>query len=297
MRAVIMKAPFDVEVGSLVVVEPFIGCGRCYPCSIGKVGSLVVVEPFIGCGRCYPCSIGKSNCCINIRIIGVHLPGGYAEYLRAPATHVHLVPEGLSFFDASFTEPTAIGVQACRRGQVTDGDTILVLGCGPIGLTLIEVGRARGAQVIAADLRQDRLETAQEFGADTVIADDALLERIMDRTNGEGAPLVFEATGDPSAMEQTVDLVAAGGRIVILGLVKQGVRVSFPGLDLTRKEMTIIGSRASVGCFPEALELLAEGAIRYPKLATSFSLWDAPKVFADLHKNSGSIKKGVFVLE
>ena len=134
MRAVIMKAPFDVEVGSLVVVEPFIGCGRCYPCSIGK-----------------------SNCCINIRIIGVHLPGGYAEYLRAPATHIHLVPEGLSFFDASFTEPTAIGVQAYRRGQVTDGDTLLVLGCGPIGLTLIEVGRARGAQVIAADLRQESI--------------------------------------------------------------------------------------------------------------------------------------------
>jgi L-gulonate 5-dehydrogenase len=95
-------------------------------------------------------------------------------------------------------------------------------------------------------------------------------------------------------MESTVDLVAAGGRIVILGLVAHGVAVSFPGLDFTRKEMTIVGSRASVGCFPEALELLAKGAIRSPRIAARFSLWDAPEVFENLHKNPGAIQKAVF---
>jgi L-gulonate 5-dehydrogenase len=97
-----------------------------------------------------------------------------------------------------------------------------------------------------------------------------LTANILARTNGEGMPVVIEATGNPKAMEQTVELVAAGGRIVIVGLVKQGVGISFPGLDFTRKEMTVVGSRASVNCFPEALQLLASGAINYPKVATEF---------------------------
>jgi threonine dehydrogenase-like Zn-dependent dehydrogenase len=110
-------------------------------------------------------------------------------------------------------------------------------------------------------------------------------------------PVVIEATGNPKAMEQTVDLVAAGGRIVIVGLLKQGVTVAFPGLDFTRKEMTIVGSRASVNCFPEALQLLADGKIRYPKIATSYSLWDAPAIFADLAEHPGKVHKAVLMHE
>ncbi len=332
-----MRAPFDMEVGSWKSPKPAPGealvsvraAGLCagdlyfylgknpyavYPQVCGheisgvveklgegvkdlQAGTPVVVEPFIGCGTCYPCRRGRSNCCVNLRIIGVHQPGGYAEYLTAPATHVHPIPEGLSFFDASFTEPTAIGVHACKRGQVSADDTVLVLGCGPIGLTLIEVIKSLGARVIATDLVPDRLKTAREFGADTLIADDTLFESIMDKTNGEGAPVVMEATGDPSAMEGAAKMVAAGGRVVIVGLVKEGVPVSFPGLDFTRREMSIMGSRASVNCFPEALNLLAKGSIQNPKLATRFSLWDAPKVFANLHEHPGSLHKGVFVIE
>ncbi len=96
-------------------------------------------------------------------------------------------------------------------------------------------------------------------------------------------------------MEQTVDLVAAGGRIVILGLAQQGARVSFPALDWTRKEMTVLGSRASVNCFPEALELLAGGKIAYSRVATEFSLWEAPSVFAQLEERPDSVHKAVFV--
>jgi threonine dehydrogenase-like Zn-dependent dehydrogenase len=116
-------------------------------------------------------------------------------------------------------------------------------------------------------------------------------------TNREGFPVVIEATGNPEAMESTVDLVAAGGRIVILGLLKQGVRVSFPGLDFTRKEMTIVGSRASVNCFPEALDLMASGQITYPKVATEFSMWDAPQVFSELAGNPALVQKGMLVIK
>ena len=260
-----------------------------------KPGQPVVVEPFIGCGTCYPCRVGKSNCCASLTIIGAQIPGGYAEYVKAPAELIHSIPEGLNFTWAAFAEPVAIGVQACRRGEVGAED-LLVLGCGPIGLACIEVARARGARVVATDIVPARLESARSFGAEALLADERLLERVLAMTNGEGFPVVIEATGNPQAIESTVDLVAAGGRIVILGLLQKGLRVSFPGLDFTRKEMTIVGSRASVNCFPEALALMADGSITYPKVATEFSMWDAPRVFADLAANPAMVQKGVLVI-
>ena len=258
-------------------------------------GQLVVVEPFLACGKCYPCRIGKSNCCANLRIIGVHQAGGYADLVVAPARNIHPVPAGLSALFASFTEPIAIGVQACRRGQVKAAEYVLILGAGPIGLALIEVAKARDARPVVADINQARLEFAQQLGADVLHADGDLLKHVLDQTNGEGAPCVIEATGNPKAMEQTAELVASGGRIVIVGLVKKGTMVQFPGLDFTRKEMTIVGSRASVNCFPEALELLAGGRIHYPKMATAFSMWDAPEIFARLSADPASVHKGVLV--
>lgn len=337
MRAAIMHAPHEMNVGTWETPRPAAGevlvsvaaAGICagdmyfylgknpyavYPQICGheiagvvaavgegvdvlEPGTSVVVEPFLGCGHCYPCRIGKSNCCDNLRIIGVHQPGGYADYVVAPATHIHVVPEGLGLFEATFAEPVAIGVQACRRGAVQAGEDVLILGCGPIGLALVEVVQALGARAIATDVLPDRMATAAQLGAETLLADDQLLQQVMKRTNGEGMPVVIEATGNPKAMEQTVDLVAAGGRIVIVGLVKQGVNVSMPGLDFTRKEMTIVGSRASVNCFPESLQLLAENKIHYPKIATSLPLWDAPQIFEDLAQHPGKLHKAVLVHE
>jgi L-gulonate 5-dehydrogenase len=261
------------------------------------VGTRVVVDPFIGCGNCYPCRIGKRNCCANLAIIGVHREGGFADFVVAPAQNLNVVPDSLTDFEAAFAEPVAIGVQGCRRGQVTADDTVLVLGAGPIGLAVVEVARARGARVYATDISAERLSTAADLGATPVAGGAGLVERVLELTNGEGMPVVMEATGAVAAMEQTMDLVAAGGRIVILGLVKKGQGITLPGLDFTRKEVTIYGSRASVDCFPEALDLLASGQIHYPKIASSFALGEAPAVFAKLADNPMALHKAVFIPE
>jgi L-gulonate 5-dehydrogenase len=260
-------------------------------------GELVVVEPFIGCGRCYACRAGKPNCCVNLRIIGVHQAGGFADYVVAPAKNIHRVPAGLTPTWASFAEPIAIGVQAARRGDVHETDTVLILGAGPIGLALIEVAQAKGAKVYVTDIARDRLDFAQTLGAEPLASDETLFQRVMDLTGGEGMPCVIEATGSQRAMESTVDLVANGGRIVIVGLLKRGQMIQLPGLDLTRKEMTVHGSRASTDCFPEALSLLASGKIRYPKVATEFDMWDAPAVFSELNDSPGKVHKGVLVIQ
>jgi L-gulonate 5-dehydrogenase len=274
------------------VVEAY-GAGAAGP----AIGTRVVVDPFIGCGKCYPCRIGKRNCCANLAIIGIHREGGFADYVTAPAQNLNVVPDSLTDFEAAFAEPVAIGVQGCRRGMVTADDTVLVLGAGPIGLAVVEVARARGAKVYATDLSAERLSTAADLGAIPVAGGAGLVERVLELTNGEGMPVVMEATGAVPAMEQTMDLVAAGGRIVILGLVKKGQGITLPGLDFTRKEATILGSRASVDCFPEALELLASGKIHYPKIASSFALGEAPEVFARLADNPMALHKAVFIPE
>lgn len=261
------------------------------------IGTRVVVDPFIGCGHCYPCRIGKRNCCANLTIVGVHRDGGFADFVTAPVQNLNLVPDRLTIFDAAFAEPVAIGVQGCRRGMVNAEDTVLVLGAGPIGLAIVEVARALGAKVYATDLSVERLSTAADLGAIPIAGGAGLLARVHEITNGEGMPVVMEATGVAPAMEETIDLVAAGGRIVILGLVKKDQGVTFPGLDFTRKEVTILGSRASVDCFPEALALLASGNIHYPKIASSFALGEAPDVFHKLAENPMAVHKAVFLLE
>ncbi|MGH2406398.1 MAG: alcohol dehydrogenase catalytic domain-containing protein, partial [bacterium] len=168
MRAAIMHAPFDLRVGEWPTPRPGPGevlvevaaAGVCagdmyfylgknpyatYPQVCGHevagtvietgegeegppLGTAVVVEPFIGCGSCYPCRIGRSNCCTSLQIIGVHRPGGFARYLTAPAASIHLIPPGLALAAASLAEPVAVAIHACRRGVVTAGETVLVLG-------------------------------------------------------------------------------------------------------------------------------------------------------------------------
>ena len=249
------------------------------------IGARVVVDPFLGCGACYPCRIGKRNCCANLRILGIHQEGGFAGFLCAPVAQLHPIPGGVSDFEASFAEPVAIGVQACRRASVGAGDTVLVLGAGPIGLAIIEVARAHGAACYVTDTNAERAATAQSLGASVLPAGAELLPAVLEATKNEGMPVVMEATGAGKVMEQTIDLVAAGGRIVIVGLVARGTGVTLPGLDLTRKEVTLLGSRASVDCFPEALQLIASGHIQYSRLATRFALAQAPGVFQRLADN------------
>jgi L-gulonate 5-dehydrogenase len=260
-----------------------------------KRGDLVVIEPVVGCGRCYPCRHGKPNCCVNFCLIGLHRPGGFAELCLAPEQNVHRVPVGVDAVTASFAEPLTIGIHACRRGEVKAGEYCLVIGAGPIGLAILEVARHRGARVVVTDINEQRLEFARELGAETIKADGRLLGTVRDQTNGEGADVVIEAAGTAGTIRAAIDLVAPGARVVIVGLAKE--QVSLDGFDFTRKEVNILGSRNSVNAFPEALTLLASGAIGYPKVATTIPMWEGVPVFRQLDENPAAMHKGVLILD
>ena len=233
-----------------------------------KQGDLVVAEILSPCGRCYPCRHGKPNCCADLKVIGAHSQGAFAEYAVYPVRNLHKVPDNLDIDSAVLVEPYTIGYHCVQRSEIGEGETALVIGAGAIGLTIVDILKSRGIRVIAADLSEFRLNKARAMGADEIIDSgrEDLLARTMELTQGEGAGVVFEATGVSSVMGQTQDLVAAGGMIVIVGLTTK--EVTFNGLNFTKREMTIHGSRNSVGAFGPVLKLMSEGRLHEKELLT-----------------------------
>lgn len=221
-------------------------------------GDRVVVEPLLSCGRCYPCRIGRHNCCVNLKVIGVHRDGGLAQSVVVPASLVYHVPHDLDPTVAALCEPFSIGMQAVTRGSIGAEDRVVILGAGPIGLTVLTIATSRGARVAIVDLLDSRLELARQLGADVCINGKSadVPQSVLDFTDGEGASVVVEATGSVRAMESTVELAAFAGRIVLVGVTTQPV--TLPGLDFTRKELTILGSRNNASQFGAAVRFVLD---------------------------------------
>jgi len=233
-----------------------------------KPGDHVVIEPLIYCGKCYPCRIGKYNCCVSLQVIGAHVDGGFADFVKVPTKLVHKIPPDMPFDLAATCEPYSIGHHAVQRAQVTNADKVLILGAGAIGLTALDFARLAGSQVYVVEISPQRQELAKKFGAEVIIdpTKEDTVAKIMDLTDGEGVGVVIEATGRRSVMENTENLVAAGGRIVIVGLTNE--KVAFTGINFTKREMTIMGSRNSAGEFPRVIEAIASGKTHAKLLIT-----------------------------
>lgn len=216
-------------------------------------GDHVVLEPLIPCGECYPCAIGRTNCCSNMKTVGVTTDGALAQYFPVPVSCIHKIPEQLPFDLAALAEPFSIGFHAVQRGNVNADDTVLVIGAGMIGLTILVAAKVRGARVMITDMLDYRLDLAKKIGADEVLNsktfDTAASARAW--TNGGGPTVVFEAVGLPVTLQSAVEIVCDAGRVVIVGVTKE--KFCIRGVDVTKKELSIIGSRNNVGQFSQAL--------------------------------------------
>ena len=234
-----------------------------------EVGDRVAVEPLINCGKCYACRVGEYNCCADLKVIGAHLPGGFAEYVTVPLQRCHKIPVTMPWHIGAACEPYTIGANVLRRGQVTSDDTVVVNGAGTIGLTILDMAKnVVGARVLITDLLDGRLERARGMGADQVVnarREDAN-QRVIEFTGGEGASVVIDATGQPGVISNLENQVAPAGRCVIVGYSDSAV--CFNGVSIIRKEMTILGSRNSCNAYPGVIELIAGGRVHPAQLVT-----------------------------
>lgn len=206
------------------------------------VGDQVSVVPYLHCGVCIACREGKTNCCTDMKVLGVHVDGGMRELISVPASHL-IKTDGLTLDQAAMLEPLAIGAHAVRRSELRAGQTALVIGGGPIGLGVMVLAKQRGATVIAMDINDERLAYCRDWvGADYTV--NALVqpkEQLLELTNGELPAVVFDATGNARSMTDAFGLVAHGGKLVYVGLVKADITFHDP--EFHKRELTLMGSR------------------------------------------------------
>lgn len=207
-----------------------------------KPGMIVTVNPYTNCGHCASCRNGRVNACQNNETLGVQRDGAMCEYIALPWEKI--IPlKGVSTRDAALIEPMSVGFHAVDRGQVTDIDTVLVFGCGMVGLGAVVRAVQRGATVIAVDISDEKLQIAKSLGAAYGInsMEENVVEKVKEYTDGFGADCVVEAVGSPVTYVTAIDAVSFTGRVVCIGYAKSDV--SFQTKYFVQKELDIRGSR------------------------------------------------------
>lgn len=206
-----------------------------------RVGQLVTAEGHIVCGHCLQCRTGNSHICKNTRIIGVDRDGAFAEYIVMPTTNV-LTLSGIPTEVGAIMDPMGNAFHTVLTAEIP-GSTVFVVGCGPIGCFAVGIARAAGAtKVIASDVNPKRLALAEKMGAHVVInaAKEDVVKTVIAETDGEGADVVCEMSGVPSALHQAFASVRLGGRVQLLGIPKGDVPINFAD-EIIFKGITLYG--------------------------------------------------------
>lgn len=249
-----------------------------------KTGDLVTVWPYTSCGTCSSCRAGKVNACRTNKTLGVQRDGALRGDIVVPASSL-IANDGLEPRHLALVEPLSVGFHAARRASVGSGDTVVVLGCGMIGVGAIIGAAQTGARVIAVDTMEQKRETALFAGASDflALAGDDLIAAVADLTSGDGADVVIEAVGVPDTFRAAVDLAAFGGRIAYVGYSKAPVTYETKFFNL--KELDIFGSRnsrpedfrAAMAALKEmgpAADRLITRIIPFAEAATALPYWD-----------------------
>lgn len=267
------------------------------PGSALEVGETVYLVPYLSCGTCSPCLSGKTNCCRTLKVLGVHRDGGMTEYLSMPHPFVRAA-RGVTLDQAAMVEFLAIGAHAVRRSGTGSGDRVLVAGAGPIGMAAGLFARLRGAEVTMLDGRRDRLRFCEEhLGVASVVeVGEGDVEALSGLTAGDFYDVVFDATGNPKAMERGFGFVAHGGTYVLVSLVNGPIAFSDP--EFHKRETTLMGSRnATLEDFELVLDAMRAGTVPTDALNTHrMPLSEAPDRFATLLDPQAGVVKAILHL-
>lgn len=232
-------------------------------------GALVAVDPAIPCGTCALCEAGHRNLCPTVQFAGHStLDGGMAELIAWPTHLLHPLPAPMTGADGAMLEPLGVALHAWDLAHAAVGDTIAVIGCGPIGLLTIQLARAAGAgRIIAVEPRPHRREAALRYGADAVLDVDEAADPSTWRRWGLGADLAFEIAGNDAAIDLAVTAVRPGGKVVLAG-IPDGERSSFPAHGARRKGLTLVMVRRMKEMYPRTIGLVAAGLVDVRSLVT-----------------------------
>lgn len=228
-----------------------------------RPGDRCAVEPYINCQHCFSCERGHTNCCENHQTLGVHCDGGMRPQFIVPARKLH-ISRRLSFEQLALVETLAIGCHAINRGAPQPGENVLVLGAGPIGLSVLEFAKLSGARVIVADMLESRLDFVRHaMGVKHTIlvrGGGEELKTLTTLTEAKLAQVVVDATGNKQSMGNALNYVGFAGRLVFVGITTQ--EISFPHPLMHRREMTLLASRNALSAdFARIIALIEEGRI------------------------------------
>lgn len=266
-------------------------------CKELEVGDRVALEPGITCGQCEFCKSGRYNLCPDVQFLATPpVQGCYMDYIAFPENMCFKLPDNVSTEEGALVEPLSVGLHAANQGNVSLGDTVVILGGGCIGLVTMMACKAHGAsKIIVADLVDARLEKAKELGASAVIncKKEDVFEMVGKLTDGKGADKVFETAGSPVTIAQTPYFVKRGGTIVLVGLSAQE-EITYNFAQIMDKEATIKSVFRYKNVYPQAIAAISSGAIPVKKIVThEYDLEHIQEAFEEAIHNKTDLVKAV----
>ena len=264
-----------------------------------KKGDKVLLPAVLTCGVCDFCRTGRENICEKMVMFGNHVDGAYAEYVIAPAKDVFTLPDEIPLEEGSIiADAISTPFHAVKnRGEVRPGDTVVVFGCGGIGVNIVQVAAAAGGTVIAVDISEAKLEWARKLGA-TYTVNPSKVEKLgkeIRKLTGGGADVAFEAIGKPETIQSAFGTLRKGGRLVVVGYSAEDIRLSAARIMFF--EMEVVGS---LGCrpvdYPKLIEMARVGKIKVAELVThKLPLSEINEALEMLRRGDESVLRSVVI--
>ncbi|MCL4297378.1 MAG: zinc-binding alcohol dehydrogenase family protein [Anaerolineae bacterium] len=262
-----------------------------------REGDTVMLSPYTHCGLCPACRVGRFNCCQFNQTLGVQRDGALTRRFAIHYSKV-FATQDLSLRELALVEPLSVGYHAANRGRVSEVDTVLVIGCGAVGIGVIAAAARKGATVIVADIDDAKLATARKFGAQFTVnsTQQDVLAAVHDLTDGEGVNVAIEAVGLPDTFRLAVEAAAFAGRVVYIGYAKK--EVSYDTSLFVRKELDVLGSRNALHVFPAVIKMMEKRQFPFDDLITRvYPFSQAAHAFHDWDAAPGQFTKILIDLE
>lgn len=257
-----------------------------------NIGDRVIVNQVKNCGHCYPCRKNRGNVCDNLQVRGVHIDGGYQEFIAVPEHDCYILPDSISDIDAVMIEPTTIAFQACSRAELQKDDMLLLLGSGALGSSILKIARMICDTIIVADINEEKLKIAQGNGATHVInvGKEDLGSKIKEYTEGHGATVSIDAVCSKTSLLSLLEATGNAGRVITMGFSVAPTEIN--QFVITSKELDVRGSRLQNNMFGKAIQLINSGKLDLNNSAShTFPLEKAQEAFDFIDSKDPSIRK------